>query len=611
MKLKILSFIILFCFTCISYGQEQKRTELKSVNFIQEGEVSKLILDFSNRVLAQKTHIKADKQIILDIKNVMAAKRLLRGIDTSEFSGSAVYVSPYMKPGKSSDLRFAIQLRDNARSFIENKDTKVILHIENRFGVFTRSKLKSVEGENVAATNTQNEDIAIPKSNSVNDIIENLTQAGVKRYVGRKISINVNNVPIREVIKMIGDTSGFNMIIEKEVESTGDLTISLTNLPWDQVLDTIMQLKDLVAKKFGNILIITTAKKAREEKKAELEKETQNKILEPLVTKIFPISYATLSDLEAVLKEYSSRERGNISIDKRTKSLIVKDTVNVIEKMKKIVEVLDTQTPQILISAKVVEVVESYNLSIGLSNGIGLEYDALADLNGGTFPADSANFALSTAPTATTSSILGATINVGRLSNLVFGLELMESESKGKVISSPKVIAQNGETATISTTIARRFIETSGATIDPATGNVSPGGTAPSDPVNATLDLTVTPTVTNEGAVIMTLALTKSSFGVRDTLDQVPPVTTSTINTKVLVDNGSTVVVGGVYQTDDQEVESGIPFLKDLPLIGWLFRSAYQPSKQRNELMIFLTPRIINQEEAGLVSREIGDELGI
>ena len=124
----------------------QNLVEMKSINFIQEGEVSKLILDFSNSVYAQKSHIKDDKQIILDVKNAKADKKLLRGIDTSEFSGSAVFVSPYKKPGSSNDLRFAIQLRDNVRSFIEKRGTKVILHIENRFGVFTRSKLKKAAG---------------------------------------------------------------------------------------------------------------------------------------------------------------------------------------------------------------------------------------------------------------------------------------------------------------------------------------------------------------------------------------------------------------------------------------------------------------------------------
>ena len=579
----------------------QNLVEMKSINFIQEGEVSKLILDFSNSVYAQKSHIKDDKQIILDVKNAKADKKLLRGIDTSEFSGSAVFVSPYKKPGSSNDLRFAIQLRDNVRSFIEKRGTKVILHIENRFGVFTRSKLKKAQEGEVLSSVKENEKVLIPKSDSINDILENLTQSGIKRYVGRKISLNVNNIPYTEILNMISDTSGFNIIIDDAVNKLPPLTLSLTNLPWDQLLDTVMDLGNLVARKYGNILNITTSEKARAEKSAELEEKGKNKILDPLVTKIFPISYATLEDIQKVLESYSTKERGTITPDKRTQNLIVKDTVEVIERMKKIIETLDTQTPQILIEAKIVEASENYEFRAGLADGLKFSYNPLVDAD--TLASDSAAFSFNSATNLSDSSLLSATVNVGRLTDLAFSLQLMESESKGKIISSPKVITENNKAATISNNTTRTFAVNS---------QDENGNTVTSvERIPTTVSLNVTPKVTNEGSILMTVSISKSGYGTAEVAGELPPVNSRSISTNVLVDNGSTVVVGGIYQTEDFKLESGVPFLKDLPLIGWLFKNAYNPQKSRNELIIFLTPRVVNQEEAGLVNRELGDNIGI
>lgn len=596
---------LLFWFVVFNtYAQDS--TNIKGINFLQDGEVSKLIIDLDGEPIVEKNDVKSDKQIILDLKNVKASKRVLRAIDTSEFSGSTVFVSPYKKPGSKNDIRLAIQLRDNVRSFVEKKKNRIILHIENRFGVFSRAKLKkATEESNVVSVDEEStEKVLVPKSNSVSDILENLTQSGVKRYVGRKISINVSKIPYEQVIKMISDTSGFNIIIEDDVNSLKPLSISLTNLPWDQVLDTIMNLGDLVAFKHGNILTIKTAESARAERQKELDEQSKNKSLEPLVTKIFPISYAGVGDIATIIADYSTPERGSITQDARTESLIVKDTVEVIERMKKIIGVLDTQTPQILIEAKIVEASENYEFRAGLGgNGLSFAYDPFTANS--SLPDDSGSFTLSSITGSglnQTTSVLNATVSVfKRLTNLNFALELMESESKGRIVSSPKVITENNTAATISNTDSKNF----------TTSVTTPAGiTNEITPLTAAVSLNVTPKVTNEGSIKLNVNVTKSGFGVPEGANQLPPTTSRNLQTNVLVDNGSTVVLGGIYQTEDTEIESGIPFLKDLPLVGWLFRSAYNPKKIRNELLIFITPRIINQEEAGLVNRELTD-LGI
>ena len=169
----------------------------------------------------------------------------------------------------------------------------------------------------------------------------------------------------------------------------------------------------------------------------------------------------------------------------------------------------------------------------------------------------------------------------------------MESESKGRIISTPKIVTQNKKAATISSTEQTSFAVTTLATAQ------TPAQTTFQN-VSADLNLTVKPQVTNDGAISMEINLSKSAFATRPSADAPPDQTRRNITTNVLVDNGSTVVIGGLYQTSSLETVSGMPFLKDLPLIGWLFRTPYAPETTKNELIIFMTPRIMNQEEAGL-----------
>lgn len=603
---------------CLSVYAAEKPAEIKSVNFIQDGEVSKLIIDFDKNVFAERTHIKDDKQIILDLKNVKSEKKFLRGIDTSEFSGSAVFVSPYLKPGSKDEIRFAIQLRDNVRSFIQNKNNRIVLNIENRFGVFSKRKLEKADTNLDPEVSESDKKLNIPKSNSIQDILENLTMSGVKKYIGKKISINVINVSYAELLRMIADTSGFNIIIDDEVNGLPPLTLSLTNIPWDQALDTILSLGNLVGAKHSNILTIMTSKKAREEKKRELELKNVNKIQEPMVTKIFPLSFATPADILSIIKDYLTgaiiegaqqggqqniEQVGTARVDSRTNNLIVKDTVDVIERVKKIIETLDTETPQILIESKIVEANESYELRAGLAaGGISASYDPIQD--GSTIGADQGTFSISSAPSRSTPNIISGSIDIyKRLTGLNFALELMESESKGRVVSSPKIITQNNQSASISTEDVRSFLTTQAAGV---------GGLATTalNEVRAPLTLNVTPRVTNDGSIAMKLAVSKSTFGLQVAPDQPPPTTSSAIDTNVLVDNGSTIVVGGMYSSSTSTSESGVPFLKDLPLIGWLFKSSYNPNSTKSELIVFITPRVINQEEAGLVNRDT-EGLGI
>ncbi len=569
--------------------------EITNVSFTQEGEISKLVIEADKPLLAERFHVTEDKQIILDVKNAKVSPKLLRGIDTSEFPGSTVYVSGYRKPGTANDVRFAIQLRDNVRSVLETKDNKIFLNIENRFGVFTKNQVKTTE---VGAKSQENfEDavgINVPKSTSLEDILENLTLSGPKKYVGRRISINVRNIDVADILNMIADTSGFNIIIDRDVTSLPPITLSLTNVPWDQALDTIMKLSKLVAEKNANILIMKTAKQAAEEQKVLAEAVKQKEILEPLVTRVFLINYSSLGDISKVITDYLTKDRGKTQSDERTNSLIVRDTVEAIDRIKKIIETLDTQTPQILIEAKIVEASENYSKRIGLTRGLSFGYDPVVDTS--LRLPNGPGFAFSTAPGTDAPTVAGLTIGIyKRLTNLSFNLEMMEQEAKVRVISSPRVVTQNKKPATL----------TANETIPFATNTISAGVTITGfQNATATTSLVVTPQVTNDGAVNLQVVVTKGSFGPPPTTGAPPSTVQRVVNTNVLVDNGSTVVIGGLYSSSSTQIAAGIPYLKDLPLVGWLFRNPFNTAQSKTELVVFLTPRILNQEEAGFSERQ-------
>ncbi len=635
-------FLSVFCCTAI-FAMNANSAELKAINFTQKGEVSELefLLD-TNEVQASKFQVKEDKQIIVDLPDVTASERVMRAFDTSEFSGGVVFVNAYKKPKSDKDLRVAIQLRDNVRSVLVRKPNKVILQIENRYGVFSQKKAEDGQSYKDKVADipvAQAAKLNIPKSDAVEDLLENITLSGRKKYIGKKITMNLKSVKPVEILKMLAETSGFNIIVSEEVKKMEPISLSLIDIPWDQALDTVLEMNKLVAKKNGMILLVTSLESATAEK--ILEKKAKEAVAEqePLVTKIFPISYAVLDDIVTILTEYSSegtiaggasspqipsgpgiglggfggpggggsggqaamaaasanasKKRGKISKDKRTNSIIVKDTADVIERMKKIVELLDTQTPQVLIESKIVEVSERYSKEIGLDEGFSFGYDPFAAAGG-----NSGSFSFSSAPDST-KSLFGLTINkFSHLTNLDFKLKLMESESKGKIISSPKVITKNNVAANINQDENTYYLEST--TVAGAQGNQT---TQSWKPQTSKLELTVTPLVTNEGSISMEVLVKKDSLNPGAQPGAPQDEVKRQVKTEVLVDNGSTVVIGGIYSYQQTENHSGIPFLKDIPLVGWLFRTKYNPATTKKELIIFLTPRIINQEEAGLVDR--------
>lgn len=573
-------------------------SEMKAINFSQKGEISELELIMDNPdVKATRFHVKEDKQILLDLENVHATERVLRAFDTSEFSGGVVFVKAYPKPN-SKDVRVAIQLRDNVRSKLLKIGDKVVLQVENRFGAFAQNDSDdglSYQDKIADISKDEALKINIPKSDSIEDILENLTMSGRKKYIGKKISLNLKNIKPEDIVRIIAETSGFNIILTEDAKKSPPLSLNLQEIPWDQALDTVLDLNKLVAKKNGMILIVDTYENERkslaEKQKAKLESIEQI----PQVTKIFSISFADLTELEKIVTGYLTPDKGKISKDVRTNSLIVKDTDEVLERVKRIVELLDAQTPQVLIESKIVEVSETYKKELGLENGLSFGYDPVG--RSGSVP-NSGSFKFSSAPSAGR-GIFGINITrFNRLMDLDFNLKLMESEQKAKVVSSPKIVTKNNVQAEITQNEQIYYREVTQNTSDGTNTTAWKGQTA-------SLSLSVTPQITNEGSISLKVEVAKDSLGAAGDIanGEPKPEIKRKIKTEVLVDNGATVVVGGIYTFATSESHSGVPFLKDIPLLGWLFRTPYNPQDDKKELIIFLTPRVVNEEEAGLVER--------
>nr|BDT26671.1 type IV pilus secretin PilQ [Bacteriovorax sp. HI3] len=571
-------------------------SEMKAINFTQKGEVSELEFIFDNNdVQASKFQVKDDKQIIVDLTDVSATDRVMRAFDTSEFSGGVVFVKAYKKPKADKDIRVAIQLRDNVRSTLVRKPNKVILQIENRYGVFSQKKAEEGQTYKEKIADVSKEEatrLNIPKSDTIEDILENVTMSGRKKYIGKKITMNLKNVKPEEIVRIIAETSGFNIILTEDAKALPPISLSLVDVPWDQALDTVLEMSKLVAKKNGMILIVNTLENAIKEQEEIKKAKVSTLEQEPLLTKVFPISFASIDDLQKILAEYSTEKRGKISKDSRTNSLIVKDTADVIEKVKKIVELLDTQTPQVLIESKIVEVTERYTKEIGLDQGLTFGYDPLG---AGGSSGNNGAFSFSTGPDSTR-NVFGLTIGkFNRLIDLNFRLNLMESEAKAKIISSPKVITKNN--------VKAQIVQDENSWFQVQTLAENGRTTNSWQLQSAKLELSVTPQITNEGAISLSVEMQKDSLDPQVNITTPRNETKRKVMTQVLVDNGATVVVGGIYTYTSDESHSGIPFLKDIPLVGWLFRTKYNPRNEKKELIIFLTPRIINQEEAGLVDR--------
>lgn len=422
-----------------------------------------------------------------------------------------------------------------------------------------------------------------------------------EQYTGDKLSLNFQNIEVRAVLQLLADFTGMNLVTSDSVR--GNITLRLKNVPWDQALDIILKARGLGMRQMGNVVMIAPNEELASREKLELEAQKQLRELAPLYSDSIQVNYAKASELAALLKSKDNSllsEQGSITIDERTNKLLVKDTAENLASIRKLVGELDIPVRQVLIDSRIVLATDNFNKELGVRFGVtdvtnnnplrtpsstvtsGSLNSTTQVLNGDTVTApDRYNVDLPVRNLASTAGSIGIALARLPLGTLV-ELELSAAQAEGKteVVSSPRVITSNQQEATIEQGVEIPYQQatSSGAT------NISFK--------KAVLSLKVTPQITPDDRIIMDLEVKKDSPDyARSVLGQ-PPINKQQVTTQVLVDNGETVVLGGVYEQTKQNQINRIPFFGDLPLIGALFRNNYNKD-EKSELLIFVTPKIM------------------
>ena len=408
-------------------------------------------------------------------------------------------------------------------------------------------------------------------------------------FYGDPISLQVNNEEISTVIGFIADYVGANIVLPEDVK--GRISIKLREVPWDQALLTIMKSKKLGYVRTGNILRVAPIKDLREESQAAVEIRKAQTEIEPTQLRVIPLEYADPKDIQSQVVPFSTPDRGSVTTDIRTSSIIVNDTKEVIQKMERLIKELDLPPPQVLIESKIVEATKRFAKSLGIrwgATGLPFQLSPSGGASGqgiSIFP----SLALNNFPSAmnyTDVGSLAAGLNIGTidfLGNLTARLGLSETDDEARVISSPRIVTVNNEEGVIrqQTEILRSQITTTGNTIQETVTSV---------PV--ILELKVKPQITSGASVLLDIELKNEFAGPPQ--GGVSPKNNREANVKVLVENNKTAVIGGVYDKNYSVIEQGIPILKDIPIIGWLFKYKVREKKD-TEIMLFITPRILDK----------------
>lgn len=408
-------------------------------------------------------------------------------------------------------------------------------------------------------------------------------------YTGKKISLNFQNIEVRSVLQIIADFTGLNLVASDNV--TGNVTLNLKEVPWDQALDLVLKSNGLGSRRMGNVLMVAPAEELASLERKELEANQQVKELAPMTTEYVQVRYAKAADLAALLRGEGGigllSERGRVMVDERTNTMLIQDTRDTLEEIRGTLEYLDIPVRQVQIEARIVIARSSVSSEIGVNWGVSSGGSGgNLDLSGAsTGTSDSGGLSVDLGDDSSPSS----TFSFGYLSgDILLDLELsaLESEGKSQTISQPKIITANQKKAIIKQgqEIPYEEATSSGAT------NI--------EFKEAVLALEVTPQITPDNRIIMDLLINNDDVS-DDSFNGEPAIDTNEIETQVLVNDGETVVLGGILTSEQIRSVFKTPFLGDLPVIGNLFRYT-EESNEKVELLVFITPKII---EDGLTVR--------
>jgi len=508
-------------------------------------------------------------QVIVDFAATLLPKNLMRRYDVTDFA----------TPVQSVD---AVRVDGNSRLVISAQGDfdQLAYQSDNQYTIEIRPTLKRASADEK------------------------------KEYTGERLTLNFQDIDVRSVLQLLADTSGQNIVVSDSV--TGNLTLRLQNVPWDQALDIVLRTKGLDKRRQDNVIIIGPTEELANREKAELSARREVQELSPVHSEFLQVNYAKVADLAKLIKSTNGKEsmlssRGSLSTDDRTNTLLVQDTAERLADIRRLVQTLDVPIRQVLIEARIVVVSDTFERDLGAKLGISTAGSAGANLFSVSGSAASSDSIVNSAATGASNpaslaaqgianryqvNLPAANINGSVGVSLLSGSHLIdlelsaaENEGKSETISSPRVITANQKQATIlqGTEIPYQESASSGATTTQFK--------------NAVLSLKVTPLITPDNRVVLDIDVSDDTVGsnvASATGGSVPSIDTREIQTQVLVNDGQTVVLGGILETTKSKSADKVPFLGDIPVLGNLFKNTININN-KTELLIFITPKILRE----------------
>ncbi len=539
--------------------------QITNLEFKHDAKGSRVVVSALRKLRFNETKSAGTRQYIYLFENTQTPEKFQRAYDTTEFSSPVALFTLFQLPNATPPTsKLIVQLREDQVPSITDSDRGLIMEFSPpksaEPSVVDPAKREILSGDNIYA------------------------KGGA--YTGEVIQrLEIKNSDVQDVLRLIARTSGYNIVIGDDV--TGRIgTLSLTNIPWDQAFTLVLQSRKLGFVREGNVLRVGTSVALRAEKEEADAVVKAGEKVEPLKTVLLPVSYAKATDLAPRAKPFMT-ERGAVEVDVRTNTIIIKDIEKVVTRVQRLLQALDTQPPRVSISAKIVEMRSSLTRSIGMRQLLGINNLANSDpvRNLGSSALDVPNVAAGSFGSSVQGSF-SAVIRSDDFLNMQTEFRLGELENKIRTLANPSVSVVANQTGTVSQSLS--FFVPNNTIVN---GALQPGFTQ----VNTTLNLSVTPIVSSDGTIFMTVAVTNdipSTVSGGNTT-----IASRAVNTQVLVENGDTAVLGGVFQNTIDNSREGIPLLMRIPILGYLF-SGNTTQDSRSEIFIFVTAKIMNAEES-------------
>lgn len=511
----------------------------------------KLILTMKNSSMAVDIQ-RRDNKLVAEFHSTAILKKLLYILDVADFGTPVTAVETFHSEGVTS---FELEVSDDFNYRYDQADNIFVIEVTKK------------------------------------DPDENES-----KYQGQAISLNFQDIPVRTVLQLIADFNEFNLVTTDSVN--GNITLRLDSVPWEQALDIVMKVKGLSKQLDGNVLMVAPADELAALERRDLVSKKEVEELAELYSEFIQINFAKAADITELLARKDSSllsSRGSVSVDERTNTVLIKDTDTVIANVKRIVEVLDVPVRQVIIEARMVSVVDNMNDELGIrwglsgssdiGDGFGLSSGSIEgndSLAGGSTPSigDRLNVNLPVASPAGSIALKIAELANGQVLDLE--LSALEAEQKAEIIASPRITTTDQKAAYIEQGTEIPYVESS-----------SSGATSISFK-KAVLGLQVTPHITPDNKIILDLKINQDTRGddVKTVGGEAVSIDTQEISTQVLVENGETVVLGGIFKHEIKKIVTKVPILGDIPWLGVLFRST-KNINQKRELLIFVTPKVV------------------